>query len=135
MTEKSAAIDLDAFAPAIKRQNDGIPVDIKAMDGKTKIGLVITIAGPDSDVAQAARDANRDEILAAQEIETTARESDERGIRYLAKVTLAWSTTVKLDGEELKLTEDNAFKVYKRFRFIREQLDRASVDRRLFTKG
>ena len=134
-TEKTDVVDLDAFDSVIKRQNDGMPVEIKAMDGKTPLGLTITIAGPDSDFAQTAREELQDEAVDAETFRLSPKDMDERGLRYLAKVTLAWSAPIRMGGVDLPLNEENAMAVYRKYRFIREQIDRKANNRALFSKG
>ena len=133
----SGALDLSSVDAAIKRQDEGLDVEIKGLDGKTPLGLVIRVAGPDSQRAQEAQEALTDEMLAreASETRTSAKEATERGIRYLARITIGWQPAVKLDGEEMAYSVANAEALYRRFRFIRDQVDRAASNRARFSKG
>jgi len=138
MTEKKASkpVDLATFDAAVKKQEDGIAVPILAMDGKTKLGFSIRVAGPDSDRAERAQEELTDELIEQENMtRVQAREATQRGLRYLAKITIGWEPAVILDGQELAYSEDNAFKLYQRFKFIREQVDRAAGNRARFTKG
>lgn len=134
---QGAALDLSAFGAAVKRQNDGIEVDILGMDGETPTGLKIRVAGPDSKRAQAAQETMADELVAQQvDGRMKAADATKRGIRYLAKITLGWSPESINDGEEeFAFSEAAAVKLYTKYRYIREQVDRAAGSRTRFTNG
>lgn len=138
MTEKKNAgpIDLSAFDEVVKKQDEGITVDIVGMDGKSPLGLSIRVAGPDSERAQKAQEELADELIDQENLtRLKAKEAAQRGIRYLARITMGWEPAVVLDGKELAYSPENAEKVYARFKFIREQVDRAAGNRARFMKG
>lgn len=137
MTKKTEGVtDLAQFDEAVKRQNDGIAVPIKSMDGKTDLGFSIRVAGPDSEIATAAQEAMADELIEQENLtRVQAREAADRGLRYLAKITLGWEPKVVMDGQELAFSEENALKLYRRFKFIKEQVDRAAGQRSRFLRG
>lgn len=123
--ENTKPVDLSQFDAAIRKQDEGILVPIMGMDGKTPLGFSIRIAGPDSERARAAGEAMTDELIENESLgRLTAKQSAERGIRYLAKVTVGWEPYIMLDGQELAYSEEAAVKLYQRFAFIKEQLDR-----------
>lgn len=128
-------VDLSSMDEAVKRQDQGIDVPINGMDGKS-LGFTIKVAGPDSERAIKAQEELADELIEAGNNERLkAREAARRGVRYLAKITMGWDPAVVVDGKELAYSEENAEKLYTRFRFIREQVDRAAGNRKAFTKG
>ncbi|MGX1096513.1 hypothetical protein [Amorphus sp. MBR-141] len=132
----TGALDLGSFDDAVKRQDKGIPVPILSMDGKSEIGLTITVAGPDSERARSAQEAMADELIdRGTNDRPKAKEAVERSLRYLAKITIGWTPSVKLDDKEMGYSEANAAKLYKRLPFIREQVDRAAGDRSRFFPG
>lgn len=138
MTSKkqSGPLDLSGVEEAIKRQDAGIPVEIVGLDGKTPLGLTIYVAGPDSQRASQAQEALADEMIAKERLDKmSAKEAVDRGIRYLARVTLAWEPAVKLGGDEMAYSVKNAEALYRKFRFIREQVDRAAGNRARFIEG
>ncbi len=108
--QSAGALDLSSLDAAIKRQDEGLAVEIKGLDGKTPLGLTIKVAGPDSQRAQKAQEELADEMIAREELSTkaSAKEATERGIKFLARVTLGWEPAVKLDGEELGYSVKNA---------------------------
>ncbi len=133
---KTESIDLSAIEAAISRQDEGIDVPILGLDGKTPLGITIRVAGPDSARAIAAQEAQTDDLLERQDAnKPTAKQLAERGIAYLARVTLDWSPVVKVDGEDRAYSVENAELLYRKFRFIREQVDRAAGNRARFMIG
>ena len=135
MTKEAKPVDLATFDEAMQRQNEGILIPIKSMDRKTPLGFSIRVAGPDSQRAIDAQERLADERLEKEELEPPgARELAERNARYVAMITMGFEPNVILDGEELSYTEENALKLYRRFPFIFEQVNRGA-DRSRFTKG
>ncbi len=129
--------DLSAFGAAVKRQNEGIEVEIIGPDGETPTGLKIRIAGPDSARAQRAQEQLADDLIAKQvDGKIKAADATKRGTAYLAKITLGWTPEVITDGEEeFAYSEEAAARLFTKYRYLREQVDRAAGDRARFTKG
>lgn len=128
-----ASIDLTPFDEALRRQDEGIDVPVLSMDGKTPTGLSIRVAGPDSDRATQARQELQQELIAANRLAPlTPAETAAQGTRFLAKITLGWSPSVTMGGQELSYSEANAIRIYERFRFIRQQVDMAAGSRLAF---
>lgn len=123
------SVDLSQFDAALEKMESGIDVPILGMDGKLT-GLSITVAGPDSERAQKARqELHLEDVDSERMVPFTAAELYARGTRYLAKITVGWSGPVKIAGEELTYSEANTIRVYERYRFIREQIDGAAGSR------
>lgn len=136
MTEKKKAVDLSSFDEAKKKHEEGIEVPIAGPDGKTKMGFSIKVAGPDSERAEAAQGEMIDALAEKQnETHLDRRERVTAGILYLAKITLGWEPNIIVDGEELAYSEANAEKLYRRHKFIREQVNVAAGNRARFTNG
>ena len=135
-TTPSEPVDLSSFDGMVQRQEEGILVPIMGPDGKSPLGFSIRVAGPDSARAREAQEELADELI-EQEVATrlAARDMADRGFKYLSKVTLGWEPSIKLDGAELAYSEENAEKLYRRFNFVKEQVDRAAGSRARFTKG
>ncbi|PSH68622.1 hypothetical protein CU102_12745 [Phyllobacterium brassicacearum] len=131
----TAPFDLASLDTVVQAQEQGIEVDIKGVDGKTPLGFSIRVAGPDSERYRKAVDAITDEYLDREDAgPTTAAELDRRGLLILSKVVISWGS-ITLDGADLTCTEENARKLFSRFRFIREQVERKAGKRAAFTKG
>lgn len=123
------SVDLSQFDAALEKMESGVEVSILGMDGKP-LGLSITVAGPDSERAQKAREALHQEDVESERLAPlTPAELYARGTRFLAKITIGWSAPVKIGGEEIQFSEANTIRLYEKYRFIREQVDAAAGSR------
>lgn len=133
----SDAFDLASFDSAIEAQEGGLEVEIRGPDGKQlgPNGWRIRIAGPDS---KRFRDASaaitQERIDSENAIELTAEDIQKNAVRILAKCTLGW-TPIIMGGKEIECTEANARKIYEKYSFVREQLERKAGNRRAFFRG
>lgn len=131
--KRSAPADLSELDKAVAVQEEGIVIPILHMDGTSPLGFGIRVAGPDSERAIKAR-----QIMSMEAIERESLEpltSDERfvqGTKYLARISISFDGQAKLDGKVLGNTEEDFVKLYRRFRFIREQVDRGAAGREGF---
>jgi len=128
-------LDLSRFDAMQAAQEAGLDVDVKDPTGK-KIGFTIKVAGPDS-----ARQRKAIEKLAAERMASddptplTAQELYDRQTKGLASSTISWSP-FKVDGALLECTEENAYAIYNRFPFIRDQVaERAGRRSAFFTSS
>lgn len=129
-------VDLSAIEASIRRQDEGIVVDILGPDGKTPLGLKIRVAGPDSARARDGLEDLTDELATGGGTGTTTKaERRDHGLRYLAKMTIGWEGQVKFDGVVQDFSEQAALALYRRFKFIASQVDNAAGDRARFTLG
>lgn len=140
-------IDLSNFDGMVARQESGLLVPIYGPDGKSRLGFSISVAGPDSDRALKALDEIQQDLIAQASLEpATASDIAQRRIQYFAKVTLAFvpdqrpdGTTpdfaMKFDGAPLPYTEENAVKLYNRYRFILSQVQAKADTRAAFLDG
>lgn len=140
-------VDLSSFDGMVQRQEEGILVRILGPDGKTPLGFSIRVAGPDSEIAQAALDAIQQEVLEQESLDApTQREIAQRRLSYFAKVTMDFvadaredgvvpDVAVKLDGAPLPCSEENATKLYQRFKFILAQVRAKADTRSAFLNG
>lgn len=100
-----------------------------------RMGMFITVIGEDSDTYQEqlralqqktiSRAFTKDRLLNARE------DGDEDALELLATATRSWRG-IRVDGQELAFTPDNARKLYRRFKWIREQIARVIRDRSNF---
>jgi hypothetical protein len=113
--------DLSRFDAMQDAQEAGLDVDIRGPDNK-KLGFSIKISGPDS-----LRQRRVIEKIAAERMNSddptplTPQELFDRQTRGLAGATISW-TPFNLDGEKYVCSEENAYKLYNRFPFIRDQV-------------
>lgn len=67
-------------------------------------------------------------------INTSAVEQDRLNLETIAACIKGWRN-VKVDGEIVPYTHDNAIKLLRRFKWMREQIDKAIADRSLFMRA
>ena len=85
--------------------------------------VIIQLAGEDSDAyRRAERGAINRRLEGRQRGKVTAEDLEAETISSLAAVTLGWSN-VRLDGQELLFNQANARALYRRFRWLREQVN------------
>jgi hypothetical protein len=101
------------------------------------IGMTITLVGVDSDVYRKTVNKSIDKRLQrmrpGQSFPFSAEEQEENGLNLLASCTLAWEGVV-VDGEELPCTKENAKALYRRFPWLKEQVDMFIGDRSNFLR-
>jgi hypothetical protein len=125
--------DLSAFDGLKEAQEAGLDVEIKDPKGQP-IGISIKIAGPDSERQRKAIQALTNERLNNEDTATATAEDIERNtLKVLASSVISWSPIV-LDGSDLPCTEDNAIRLFSRFPFIREQVEKRAGKRAGFLK-
>lgn len=99
---------------------------------------VITVRGHDSPTYQAKKHemmrANIERARNKDAVERTPEEVDQDGIGILVNSTIGW-TGLKLDGVDYPYSEANARALYKKYRWIYEQVDKAVHNRANFLKG
>lgn len=102
---------------------------------RTKLGIKITLAGADSDVYQnhlnAVANKRVKRMKPGQFVPPTAEETTETSLALLAACTLSWEGMF-LDGQEVPCNSENAIMIYRRFPWIREQVDAFIGDRANF---
>lgn len=113
----------------------GAVLDVLHPTENTTLGIKITLAGADSDIYRKTvnKSVNKrvQRMKPGQSMPFTAEEQEESGISLLAACTLAWEG-VLVDGQELPCSKDNAKALYRRFPWIREQVDTFIGDRANF---
>ncbi len=107
----------------IKHPTTGEPTDI-----------VINLYGQDSKVYQKASKKNLNTILKKGTKNTNADQVEARSLDLLAACSASWANMV-VDGEELECTTQNARDVYKRYAWIKEQVDEHLGDRANFLQN
>ena len=127
--------DLSQFDALQAAQEAGLDVEIRGPDNK-KLGFTIRIAGPDSVRQRRAIEKMAAERLASDDpTPLSPAELFDRQTRGLAIATISW-TPFKLDGTVYELNEENAYKLYTRFAFIRDQVaERAGRRSAFFTSS
>lgn len=136
-------LDVTKFASA------GVEIAIKHPVTGKPIGLYIGIMGKDSETyKEIVRERSNEAVKKAVAAEASGEqmqppsydEQQERELDLLAALTISWrqengKSTVKFAGEELIFTANNVKMIYRRFDFIRNQVDKSIADVSLFIKS
>jgi len=119
-----------------KGAEEGFQLELRHPTTKKPLGIWIHVLGSDSDAYRAHMDEVERQISKAvideRRTDFTHEEKQAREIEHLIAVTRGWSDNITLDGAKLSFSQDAARKLYARFRWIREQLDKAVHDRANF---
>ncbi len=130
-TAITTPIDLSSL-DVVAAAETGAEIEILHPVTGKELGITITIVGADSE-----RYRKNLRSLANSRLNRKARktasleEAEEDGLELLAKATLGWKGVV-VDGAEIPFSPLEAKKLYKRFPWIKEQVDAAIADRRTF---
>ena len=120
-----------------KSSNEGVWISLKHPATDKELPMKIKIIGKDSDkfvkLSEEFRRASLDEMKNNKTIEQRLQSSKEYGDNLLVGCTLDWKD-IELDGKKLDCTPENVALVYKRFGWIKEQIDTAIADRANFIK-
>lgn len=129
-------LDLTALVPSKEAQERGIDVEIK-FQGKP-IGLVIRVAGPDSERQTSVEEEVYDRRDSKGLLLTPMRKDEIRDmtLRKLARATISWSPAkIKLGGEVYECSEDTAYALYSAWPAIRKQVQAKAFDEAPFITG
>lgn len=98
--------------------------------------ITITLAGIDSDIFRRAKYAASNRVMKVFRAgnEDQAESIDNDNLSTLSVCTLAWDG-IKIDGELLKCTPENAKKAYTRLPWLREQADEFMARRGNYLKA
>ncbi len=134
-----------ASIDTVKGANAGAEVKLYHPSTNEDMGITIRVLGKDSDEFQKinrAQSKRRMEKMSkggfrGANIPLESIEQD--GLELLASLTKTWKQgdkqTLTLDGVELACNKDNAVLIYKRFPWIKEQVDSFIGDRANFIKS
>lgn len=140
-TEKSPASPalFDLASPELaalqQAQEEGTDVHIMHPISGEDTGMVIRVAGPDSERARKARnDSTTKKIKARRLAKLDGEELDDDNRMNLAKMVISWSGFV-YNGQPIPCAPDRVAKVFRDFPFIYEQVNLAAGDRGSFIKS
>lgn len=118
--------DLAQLQDLVEGQDRGAELTIKHPVTGEPTDIVLTIAGPDSDVQRRARLKMQDELYAFRG-RPPADDYDRMDIDRLARCVVSWR--VKRDGQDVPFTFSAVVKLLHEFTFIREQADQFAASR------
>lgn len=141
--------DLDSL-DTVKACDRGAALELRHPETRKPLGVKITLAGADSEKYMKAANkiaANRANMALTPAkmkrtqqglpIEVTPEELEDRrddALRLLAAATLSWEGVV-VSGQEIACSEEEAFKLYRKFPWIKDQVDAFVSDRANFLTG
>lgn len=115
--------------------NKGAVLNVLHPVTQKPIGTRITLLGTDSDAYQAfSHEQMVNKLSKAQVKGLLIEDFEDEGYELLATLTVGWEDMV-VDGEEVPFTQANAKKIYKRFPWLKEQVDRFIANRANFIEG
>lgn len=127
--------DLSSLDGAARKQEDGVPVEIKHPATSEPLGITITVASYESERVKAVARQMGNKALVQQKRSPRKPETiealEERTIEIAAAAIVGWEG-VELDGKALPFTRENARTILERFPFIAEQIDAVAADRAAF---
>lgn len=127
MTFDLASLDTAA------RAEEGAPLAITHPTTGEAIGITITVVGTDSDTYQKARRKLADKRIQQRKAKLSIEDIENENIEMLARCTKGWDGVV-VDGEAKPCTFSNAVELYKRFPWVREQVDAFMGERANFLR-
>jgi hypothetical protein len=137
----SEPIDL-ASLDTISGANAGYELELRHPATKAPLGIFITVLGSDSDTFKElmhdrVNDAIRKGALVRQGKDPEIKSSeqlDQEELELLAACTIGFRN-IKLDGKILEFSKKNAYDLYRRMPWIKDQVNKAIANVENFIKG
>lgn len=120
------ASDLSALDDLVAGQDRGADLVIKHPVTGESMDMILTVAGPDSDVQRKARLQMQDELYAFKG-RPPAAEYDRMDIDRLARCVVSWN--VKRDGNVVPFALTNVVKLLREQESVRQQVEQFSQSR------
>ena len=118
-----------------KAANAGAWYTLKHPVTSEELPMKIKVLGKDSEkfiqLSEEFRRSSLDDLKANKTTEQRMASASEYGDKLLVSCTLEWQG-IELDGKKLDCTPENVKLVYKRFNWIKDQIDTAIADRANF---
>jgi hypothetical protein len=130
--------DLSTLDGGVKKQEDGLPVEIKHPATDEPLGITIWVACYESErvMARARAIGNKVKQERAKKPHKIGKiEQDEENMRHLAIAAIVKWDGILVDDKPLPLNDDNAAMVLSKYRFIQDAIEEFGGDRANFFKG
>ena len=118
----------------VKSSNEGAEFElVHPVTGKG-LGIFISVLGNDSDTYRHAVEVRAQRTLRKskkQRQQISLEEAENQAIEILAACTIGWTGLVE-NGKEIPFSESNARALYKKYPWMKDQVDAAIGDRALF---
>jgi len=121
---------LDTLSPA----NEGVWMELEHPVTGEPLGIKIKVAGVDSDYYRKEMRRQQNKRLKKGIRTISAEELENEVIELLVACTLDWEG-IEYEGKVLECNKENARMIYKKFPWIREQVDNFINDRANFLKS
>ena len=121
---------LDILSPA----NEGVWMELEHPVTGEPLGIKIKVAGVDSDYYRKEMRRQQNKRLKKGIRTISAEELENEVIELLVACTLDWEG-IEYEGKVLECNKENARMIYKKFPWIREQVDNFINDRANFLKS
>lgn len=136
-----SSLDLNSI-DTVAGSNDGFDVRLYHPGTHEDLDIIITVLGKDSDEFNKVTRAQSKKRMAKMSkngfrsnmTSIPIEEVEQDNITLLAACTKQWIGVV-LEGKELECTQANAYMIYDKFPWIREQIDTAIGDRANFIRS
>ncbi|NJB67496.1 hypothetical protein GGQ74_001136 [Desulfobaculum xiamenense] len=117
------------------RAEEGAVLQLRHPATEEPLGVYVTLAGADSGICRKAQMAiGRKRIRRMKTGAVSPEEAEEEALELLSRCTLGWEG-VTVDAQVLDFSRENAVALYRRFPWIREQVDRFIGDRANYIKN
>lgn len=111
------------------------PITFETLEDEDGNKVTITLNGPDSDAVRRAErewaDKRLKEGIRRKKVNVTTAQIEEQAINVDVAATVDWSG-IEVDGDEFEYSPENARVLYKKFPWIREQVEEFFNDRSNF---
>lgn len=129
------SFDLSSIDALTATQEDGVEVHIVHPATGDDTGIVIRVAGPDSQRRRVVQKRVTDQRLKRRRNKPlTSDELEDEALRVAAGATISWAG-VRDNGVDLEFSNDAAIALYRKHRWIYEQVEADGNDRAAFLKN
>ncbi|MFD2248941.1 hypothetical protein FHS82_001057 [Pseudochelatococcus lubricantis] len=129
------SFDLSSIDALTATQEDGVEVHIVHPATGEDTGIVIRVAGPDSQRRRVVQKRVTDQRLKRRRNKPlTSDELEDEALRVAAGATISWAG-VRDNGVDLEFSTDAAIALYRKHRWVYEQVEADGNDRAAFLKS
>jgi hypothetical protein len=128
-----SSFDLNSLSGVAAAQETGIDVPIAHPKTGDPLGIVVKVAGPDSDKQKAGRAAVIEDRIAKNVRKITVKRLDDEANLTAAHSVISWSGVVN-EGKTIEFSVAAAVKLFEQYPWLREQVQGVADNRANFIK-
>lgn len=128
------SFDLSAFSGLAEAQETGKEIEIAHPKSGEPLGIKVKVAGPDSDRQKSGQAALIEDRVEKKVRKVTKARLDDEAALLAAHSVISWSGVID-GGKTIEFSVPNAVVLFKKYPFIREQIQGVSDDRANFIKS